>query len=474
MKLNPWSLGIFLLLIFIVLIKISHLSLPYFWDEAWSYGPAVHYMHEHGLGLLPNSLPMEFSRGHPLLFYFISAFAMKIFGSGLIGSHIFPLLISLSVVVSLFLFARYFFNKEIAFFSALFFSCQALFLAQANFILPDMFLVLCTIIALYGYLKPNGLIYFAGASAFLFVKETGIILILFLFVWEVIQFFRQPGKNFNSFLRRAFLIFSPLPAIIIFFIIQKIRIGWFFYPEHIYSIEPFADLILQKFTGYMEIVFISHAKYIVLAFSFSCLILLIKKSFFKNNLKISELFFFLIFFSLFYLLCMSFLFFNLRYALTVLPFVSIILCSLIYYSFNRRSIVRRFILVLLIIPVGYNAYSKRTSDNETLGYIDVIKSNKAAADYLVNNNYSDSVIYVPFVMGINLDSTLPGYISSEDKVFKNLVYKDVKGTQLFIFVDSRPKEEMEILIKKYNLTLLKEFRSGIAWTAIYKPSQKIL
>ena len=56
-----------------IIFKIPHLSMPYCWDEAWVYGPAVRMMAENGLGLLPDALPVHYSRGHPLLFHFLAA-----------------------------------------------------------------------------------------------------------------------------------------------------------------------------------------------------------------------------------------------------------------------------------------------------------------------------------------------------------------------------------------------------------------
>ena len=42
----------------LLIIQIPNLSLPYFWDEAWSYFPAIYKMYEIGPGLLPGDLPL--------------------------------------------------------------------------------------------------------------------------------------------------------------------------------------------------------------------------------------------------------------------------------------------------------------------------------------------------------------------------------------------------------------------------------
>ena len=70
---------LFLCWLIFIIFKLPHLSLPYYSDEAWSYIPAIHMMETNGLSMLPDALPPDVSRGHPLLFYFLGALWMRVF-----------------------------------------------------------------------------------------------------------------------------------------------------------------------------------------------------------------------------------------------------------------------------------------------------------------------------------------------------------------------------------------------------------
>ncbi|MCI5142755.1 MAG: hypothetical protein D3909_13730, partial [Candidatus Electrothrix sp. ATG1] len=62
-KINP----IYLLVTSFFLFKLIHLRVPYFWDELGVYSRAALYLFDHGISMLPDAMPPELSRGHPLL-----------------------------------------------------------------------------------------------------------------------------------------------------------------------------------------------------------------------------------------------------------------------------------------------------------------------------------------------------------------------------------------------------------------------
>ena len=49
LKKNPYLTGLAAIIILLVIVKIPHLFLPYYWDEAWVYGTAIRLMEEKGL-----------------------------------------------------------------------------------------------------------------------------------------------------------------------------------------------------------------------------------------------------------------------------------------------------------------------------------------------------------------------------------------------------------------------------------------
>src|SRR5476651_1029876 len=114
---DRWLL--FIVVIVFIMLKISALSYPFFWDESWSYAPGVKLMYLHGPSLMPNAIDLFYSRGHPMLFYAAAATWMHIFGTGHVAQHSFALLISVTFLVSIYETTLRLFNKRVAIISLL-------------------------------------------------------------------------------------------------------------------------------------------------------------------------------------------------------------------------------------------------------------------------------------------------------------------------------------------------------------------
>lgn len=81
---SSWtSLGWVIPSIAFVAYKIPDLQLAYYWDEAWSYFPAVKAMAEAGPSLLPNTIEPVLYRGHPTFFYWLGGVSMNLIGGGI-------------------------------------------------------------------------------------------------------------------------------------------------------------------------------------------------------------------------------------------------------------------------------------------------------------------------------------------------------------------------------------------------------
>jgi len=85
---------IILLILVLILLKLSWLNLPFYWDEAWSYAMAIFDMANNGPTIIPGHADNLLTRGHPLFFYFIASSWLVIFGKTVVSAHIFALFIS--------------------------------------------------------------------------------------------------------------------------------------------------------------------------------------------------------------------------------------------------------------------------------------------------------------------------------------------------------------------------------------------
>ena len=91
-----------ILLVGFIALKLEALTLPFFWDEAWVYLPAIRTMAEQGPSIMPGSIDADLYTGHPLLFYFMASTWIKLWGYSLPIAHSFPMLISIGFIVSVY------------------------------------------------------------------------------------------------------------------------------------------------------------------------------------------------------------------------------------------------------------------------------------------------------------------------------------------------------------------------------------
>ena len=57
----------------LILNKIPVLNLPHYWDEAFPYSYAIGHMSQNGSSLLSDGAPSLYTKGHPLLYYFMQS-----------------------------------------------------------------------------------------------------------------------------------------------------------------------------------------------------------------------------------------------------------------------------------------------------------------------------------------------------------------------------------------------------------------
>jgi len=143
--------GIGLIIIALIIYKFRFLSLPYYWDEAWPYSAGIHDLYTNGLSLMPGAISSFVARGHPLMFHFLAAGWMKVFGTGLFAGHCFAMLISTLLIISIYLFCKTFFSERIGFIACLLFGCQAIFISQSSFLMPEVLMALCTMLCFLTY-----------------------------------------------------------------------------------------------------------------------------------------------------------------------------------------------------------------------------------------------------------------------------------------------------------------------------------
>lgn len=220
-----------LVLIVFTAFKIPDLTLPYFWDELGVYTRAALYLADNGLSFLPGSLPPELSRGHPLLFQFLSGSAYVVFGKSVVVGHAFALCVTLLLLVLFYRKITAISNRLVAFCAMLLLVAQPVFMAQSTFVLPEMMLTLFVFLALAAYYNRSYRAFAVYAALALLVKESAIVIPFVALTYGLSRALFGEEKDYLSFRALAAAAF-PFVVFVVFIVIQRIQNGWFFFPEH--------------------------------------------------------------------------------------------------------------------------------------------------------------------------------------------------------------------------------------------------
>ncbi len=501
----------------VLVFKFKHLSLPYFWDEAWVYAPAVLEMHKSGLSLLPDAIPPELSRGHPLLFHFLAACWVKIFGTSFFAVHSFALTVSVALLVAVYLFCKEFFSPLVGLLASLMLAVQPLFLAQSSFLLPEVMMALWTVLVLYYYLKEKWILFIVFASLMLLTKESGIVLLGTIGLWTLFEnvFLKKEPVFKPEALKTYVLIASPLMVAGVYFIIQKLQNGWFLYPEHIGMMtfgwgifhKKLLDVygfLLQgqgryllfisfffcvsffwKSLSWIEKIFIPFAYLAVTYILFNLwgaddklsivLILIIFARLFQTLfikiynedvltgrvLSISALFVF------FYFIFSQLNFLSLRYLLLIVPVIILIILGFIYRILEDKKWLFILVAVVSIANCFRQIHKYENVGDYNLSYIDAIKAQQKLVNYCEENKLHENKIFASFILNNSLSNPIAGFLSAP-KSFADLTDTLTSDVEYCLFTNIDLQEENDSLLNVIKLEKVKSFETNKVWIDVYK------
>jgi len=214
-----------------------------YWDSAWVYGPAIFEMIEKGPSLLPGSINPYWNTGHPLLFYFLESLWGSIFGSSVFSLQFFPLLITSALFLGCLWIVQTLFNHWFLTFFMAILLFQPVFLAQSTFVLPEMLLAAFSLASVWFFTHQKFGLYFLSATFLVLTKESGLAIVAGI---STTAFIYCSAKNLGSRILNGLTYFSAVLPFLAFISIQKIRLGWFFFPRHFNWISFNINEILHK------------------------------------------------------------------------------------------------------------------------------------------------------------------------------------------------------------------------------------
>ena len=287
---------VFLLIVF--LSKLNILDTPYYWDETGWIRGANWLSDKNLLKAIPGFHPAPTFLGHPPGLHVSMAFLFKVFGESIWLSHFFIVCFAFIGIYFTYLLGSYLFGRLTGIFSALFLFFTPIYFAQSGMYLGDIPVTAFGVMSIYFGLKKKYIPYLIASIYLVFLKETGIAIILsfllYLFITE--------RKNIKNAFAQILKYSIPLWLIAAFLILQKLTTGKFI---GIYAFEfdiykHTLDEFLLDFISILKWIFIFQYRYI-LSILIILNLIIYPKSFYKKE--------FLLFIFIFVLAAMPFSYF---------------------------------------------------------------------------------------------------------------------------------------------------------------------
>jgi len=453
---------LFLGIILFVIYRSFDLSMPYFWDEEGVFAPAALYMHDHGVSLLPNSLPPELSRGHPLLFFFLHGLNFKIFGTSLISAHSFALFISICLVIAVYITASKLFNKLIGVTSALILMSQEAFAVQSTMLLPEMLLCLFLVLSLYFLYQSRYLAFGIFSSLAVMTKETALI-ILFGYAIIFFIFYLNEKKSRSDFLKLILACLTPAVVFGIFLLIQKNQNGWYFFPYHIDLITFEQHDVKTKIKDSFVFLLIEQSRFLWLGIISVHLILYFVCKNVLKSLHAKR--------KILLLLAPVFLYqiftvinpFMERYLMFVFVVLSILLSYSLWSVFEKRKTLYLMMVIVFLVFPFLNSDENQFRYDIDMSYKHIVSVQRSATEKLEELEVTSGHVYSQFPLVCGLSDKRLGYLNEYDSV----AFGDLDQSVSYIAI-MHPGAYGYPMPDESEMRLIEKFKSGFAESFIYK------
>ncbi|MBK9148829.1 MAG: hypothetical protein IPM12_13555 [Flavobacteriales bacterium] len=509
--------AVLLLVVFaFILFKLPYLGLPYYWDEAWVYAPAVKAMQENGISILPWAIPPELSRGHPLFFHALGALWMSAFGDSFTAMHGLPLCITILLLLASYWLGSWLGGEWLGASAALLIAANEMLLAQSGQLLPETLLALLMTLAVTAYLSRLRWLYVTSCVLALWTKETAIVLVIALVLTHVWSRFDSSGwPERRAWLRWMVLLWLPVAIAGSYFALQWWSFGWVLFPEHVEMITWSREDIAYKARLAFTTAFESEGlQYLTLAGSIAAPLLLVRRgaalsvlSAFGCVAAIKVLWgrwpvpdslllpavlvalaigigsFSLLIrradsrlhvpVFLFGILCIglwafsSLNFYTPRYLLPIHPFLVIgVLASLRASGFASRTwtlpAASAIIAAILLFSIGGDGHVGDTR----LNYRDAITIHKERIRYCAQQGMQEARIMASFADVHYMTHPEAGYLDGS-MTFSRCASEPMPNAE-YAFVDYQSRKELPDELKESGFVRLASFRSGQAWGDVYQ------
>lgn len=445
----------------LLIIQIPNLGLPYFWDEAWSYFPAIKKMAEVGPSLLPGVLPLDLCKGHPQLFFFITAVWMKIFPDNITMMRILPLLFSLGVLATIYVGFLKLANRETAIIATVLISVQSMFLAQSIFLLPEMLLTLLFVLSFFYFLQNRFIAYAITSSLMILTKETAII---FPVIFGMFYLFSLVNPSNREKHRHIYFLSLSIPGFVYaaFLLLHYLKFGVMFYGEHLNYISYDWATVYEKTKQALSYILVDYGRrFISIAAIVSLVYLLYQRQ------KIGRLILLGILSFIAFMIFSVFNFYTQRYGLVAMV-LFIIVFSYILGQLRINDLSKAVITIGLSAICLYFTFTQKTNSDSDLGYVETIKVHQGLVNYCEENNLYNDPFAVTFNMIFCLRDKNLGFVTGKKEFINIMDWKHYQESKYFIYESTMGNPPPEVNYAKKNFKLVKSVTNKHAWGYIYE------
>jgi len=464
MKDNPLKHLLFLIPVLILLIiQIPHLGIPYFWDEAWSYFPAIKKMAEVGPSLLPGVLPIDYCKGHPQMFFFIASMWMKIFPHDITLMRVLPLLISISLLMVVYIGLLKIANWSTAIIASVLISVQSLFLAQSIFLLPEMLVTVLFVLSFFLYLQNRFIAYAITSSIMVLTKETTIIFPLLFGLYYLFSLLTATNKEKY---KHQNLLILLVPGIIyaLFLLLHYLKFSTAFYTSHLEYIQFDWHIAIKKIKSAIPFTLVHYGRLTILISTFCLLIIWLSQKQKNSRFLILGTLSFVV-----YILFSVFNFYTHRYMLVAM-IIFILIFSFLLGQIRLNNFVKAGITIFIsAICLFYSLTDKHNTDND-MGYIETIKVHQELVKFCEDNKLYNEPLAVTFNMIYALREKDLGFVKGTAKFTKIMDYNHYLEAKYYINESTDDNSPTLDFVKK-NFKLIKSIHLKHASGSIYENLQ---
>ena len=414
-------------------------------------------------------MPVEFSRGHPLLCAFTFAAGYRVLGPTPWAGHIVALGIACCALLAAFGLGRAVAGRNAGLLGGITLAIQPLFVAQAAQVLPEMLLAACCTAALWAHVTSRRAAYLAFASMAMLTKETAVVLPAGLVLAEVVLAVRREGRD-PGLARRLGVILLPLATLAVFLAVQRTQHGWFMFPYHTGFLATSPWAVLDRAAFFFGFAFVGQGRFVWLVVL--GLVLGVRQALAPWALGRPVW----VVLACYATAVFAFSIMNFplgRYLLLVMPVLALLVASAALELRRLRPVVgSAAIAALVLVPLGFQERARFAFD-EDMGYRHVVGTQQAVSAHLATTLAVDAGarIVADFPLDLGLRDPRMGY--------SPVAYTNVtKCTSTFdpaatYYVYASPGSLDYCRVYAEHLELVREFRSSYSVVRLYRTRQAV-